>query len=68
MAWVTIDGEYGGSAHISFDGGKMNEVQWENLEQMADTDRYDYVEAVMDGNDATVRLIEFNNFGEEWGL
>jgi hypothetical protein len=35
---------------------------------MNDSDRYDYAKAIIDQKDATVRLIEFENFGEEWGL
>ena len=69
MAWVTNDGEYNGSSLvIEFDYDYLTPEQWENLENMADSDRFDYVEAIIAENDATVRLIEFNNFGEEWGL
>ena len=69
MAWVTNDGEYNGSSNIiEFDYDALTPEQWENLEGMADSDRFDYVEAIIAENDATVRLIEFNNFGEEWGL
>lgn len=69
MAWVTNDGEYNGSSLVlAFDVDDLTQKQWENLEDMADVDRYDYVEAILAENDETVRLIEFNNFGEEWGL
>ena len=69
MAWVTNDGEYNGSSNIiEFDYDALTPEQWENLEGMADSDRFDYVEAIIAENDATVRLIVFNNFGEEWGL
>ena len=69
MAWVTNDGEYnGGSAILEFDHDTLTTEQWENLENMADSDRYEYVDAIIKENDATVRLIEFENFGEEWGL
>lgn len=69
MAWVTNDGEYNGSSSIiEFDYDYITPEQWENLENMADSDRFDYVQAILKENDETVRLIEFNNFGEEWGL
>lgn len=68
MAWVTIDGEYGDSAHISFDGSKLSDDQWEMVAHMFDHDRYEYVQAIIDGADDKVRHIELDNFGEEWGL
>ena len=69
MAWVTNDGEYNGtSSIIEFDYSDLNEQQWSNLEEMADVDRYDYVEAILAGDDDKVRHIELDNFGEEWGL
>jgi hypothetical protein len=69
MAWVTNDGEYSGSSVIvEFEYDDLTSEQWENLENMNDSDRYDYAKAIIDQNDATVRLIEFENFGEEWGL
>ena len=69
MAWVTNDGEYNGtSSVIEFDYSDLNELQWSNLEEMADVDRYEYVEAIVAGDDDKVRHIELDNFGEEWGL
>lgn len=69
MAWVTNDGEYNGSSLvIEFDTDTLNDQQWSNLEEMADTDRYEYVEAILANDDDKVRHIELDNFGQEWGL
>ena len=66
MAWVTNDGEYNGSSMvIEFDNEALTVQQWENLENMADSDRYQYVEAILAYNFGTARLIEMQNFGEE---
>ena len=69
MAWVTNDGEYNGSSLVlEFDYDSLTPQQWTNLEDMADTDRYEYVEAILADDDDKVRHIELDNFGEEWGL
>lgn len=69
MAWVTNDGEYNGTSLVlEFDFNDLNEQQWSNLEEMADTDRYEYVEAILMNDDDKVRHIELDNFSEEWGL
>jgi hypothetical protein len=66
MAWVTTDGEYNGSSSvIQFDDEALTVQQWQNLEEMADSDRYQYVEAILAYNFSTARLIEMQNFGEE---
>ncbi len=69
MAWVTNDGEYNGSSLVlEFNYNDLNAQQWENLENMSDVDRYEYVKAITDANDDLVREIEMDNFGEDWGL
>ena len=69
MAWVTNDGEYNGSSVVlEFKFDQLTENQWNNLEEMADVDRYEYVSAILANNDDLVRNIEMDNFGEEWGL
>lgn len=69
MAWVTNDGEYNGTSIVlEFDFNDLNEQQWSNLEDMSSMDRYDYVEAILAGDDDKVRHIELDNFTEEWGL
>ena len=69
MAWVTNDGEYNGSSVIlEFKFDQLTPNQWNNLEEMADVDRYEYVSAILAGNDDLVRSVEMDNFGEEWGL
>jgi hypothetical protein len=66
MAWVTTDGEYNGSSSvIQFDDEALTVQQWQNLEEMADSDRYQYVEAILAYNFSTAKLIEIQNFGEE---
>jgi hypothetical protein len=69
MAWVTNDGEYNGSSVVlEFKFDQLTPNQWNNLEEMADVDRYEYVSAILADNDDLVRQIELDNFGEEWGL
>lgn len=69
MAWVTNDGEYNGSSLVlEFNYNDLNQQQWENLENMADSDRYEYVKFILDGHNLNVCEIEMDNFGQEWGL
>lgn len=69
MAWVTNDGEYNGSSLvIEFDYDSLTPQQWENLENMSDSNRYDYVQFILDEHDMNVREIEMEEFGQEWGL
>jgi hypothetical protein len=69
MAWVTNDGEYNGtSLVIEFDYDSLTPDQWGRLEEMSDSDRYDYVRFILDGHNLNVCEIEMENFGQEWGL
>lgn len=64
MAWVTNDGEYNGSSLVlEFDYDDLTPEQWENLENMSDDSRYDYVEAILNNNLNTASFIEEQNFG-----
>jgi hypothetical protein len=59
MAWVTNDGEYNGSSNIvEFDYDDLTPEQWENLENMVDYLRIDYVEAILAGRTDDVKSIE----------
>lgn len=64
MAWVADDGSYGGGMHLSFEPNQLTNAQWEKLSEMSDGDRYEYVAAILDGNEALVAEIELDNFGE----
>ena len=69
MAWVTNDGEYNGSSLIiEFDYDSLTPQQWENLENMSDSNRYDYVQFILDGHNLNVCEVEMEEFGEEWGI
>lgn len=48
-AFVTTDGEYGVGI-ITFDEDALSQDQWEDLSELPSGDRYDYVEAVLEGN------------------
>lgn len=64
MAWVTNDGEYnGGSEVLNFEFDDLTIEQWENLENMADSDRLPYVEAILANDEDAISFIEMNNFG-----
>jgi len=69
MAWVTNDGEYNGtSLVIEFDYDDLTPDQWTRLEEMSDSNRYDYVKAILDKHNLNVCEIEMEEFGVEYGL
>jgi hypothetical protein len=69
MAWVTNDGEYNGtSLVIEFDYDDLTPDQWSRLEEMSDSNRYDYVKAILDKHNLNVQEIEMEEFGVEYGL
>jgi hypothetical protein len=69
MAWVTNDGEYNGtSLLIEFDYDSLTPDQWGRLEEMSDSNRYDYVKAILDKHNLNVCEIEMEEFGVEYGL
>jgi hypothetical protein len=67
-AWVAEDGSYGGVPLLQFDSKALTDDQWERLTDISDSDKLDYVKAILDGNNIAVCEIEMENFGEEWGL
>jgi hypothetical protein len=67
-AWVAEDGSYGGVPLLQFDSKALTDDQWERLTEISDSDKLDYVKAILDGNNIAVCEIEMENFGEEWGL
>lgn len=64
MAWVTNDGEYNGSsAVLVFDYSQLTPQQWENLENMSDSLRFEYVDAIIGGRTAEAEEIELEGLG-----
>ena len=69
MAWVTNDGEYiGSSLVIEFDYDSLTPDQWTRLEEMSDSNRYDYVKFILDKHNLNVQEIEMEEFGVAYGL
>ena len=59
MAWVTNDGEYNGSSDVLvFDYDQLTPEQWDNLENMSDSLRFEYVDAILCGRTTEVELLE----------
>lgn len=63
MAWVAEDGTYGGGIHLSFEPNQLTDDQWTKLSEMSDSDKYEYVEAILEGFEDIVIAIEEKNFG-----
>ena len=49
--WVTADGTYGVGGIVVFNPDKLSDEQWETLDSLGDNDRYDYVIAILNGDD-----------------
>lgn len=63
MAWVALDGTYGGGIHLSFEQDQLTDDQWMKLSEISDNDKYEYVYAIINGLDERVAEIEEDNFG-----
>ena len=48
-AYITSDGTYGGGDIILFNVDDLNDRQWDTLVNLPDSDRIDYVYAIMAG-------------------
>jgi len=51
--WVTADGSYGEGGVILFDPDKISEFQYLVLDNLSDSERYVYINAVMNNEDLT---------------
>ena len=49
--WVDENGSYGVSAIAVFDSNALTEDQWDVLSELGDNDRFDYVSAILQGED-----------------
>jgi hypothetical protein len=52
-AWVDEDGSYGVGNVIHFDVNDLTEDQWEVVSELGDNSRYDYVYALLNGEDVS---------------
>jgi hypothetical protein len=51
MAYVDADGSYGVGAIAVFQPDSLTEEQWETLANLRDSERLEYVVAILDGED-----------------
>lgn len=50
-AWVSADGSYGEGGIIVFDASLLTDEQWETLGEVRENEKYDYVLAILNGED-----------------
>lgn len=50
-AWIADNGSYGVGMVIHFDANALTEDQWETLDNLSDSDKYDYIHAVLNNED-----------------
>jgi len=51
MAYVDADGSYGVGAIAIFQEDRLTDEQWETLANLRDSERLEYVVAILDGED-----------------
>ncbi|CAB4137576.1 hypothetical protein UFOVP325_50 [uncultured Caudovirales phage] len=51
MAYVDADGSYGVGAIAIFQPDRLTDEQWETLANLSDSERLEYVVAILDGED-----------------
>lgn len=47
--WVAEDGSFGNGPIIMFEPSRLTDKQWEILADLNDSEKFEYVEAVLDG-------------------
>jgi hypothetical protein len=60
-AWVTADGDYGQGLFASFHPNDLTDDQWDNVVNLHENARYNYVVAILTGDTKMATQIE-----EEW--
>lgn len=50
-AWVSEDGSWGTNAMVLFDPSTITDAQMEILDELNDSDKYDYIIAIFNGDD-----------------
>ena len=58
MAYVSSDGNYGGDDALNFEASDLTPTQWGNLEEISDSERYDYVFAILNNDEEDIQGIE----------
>lgn len=53
LAYVTEDGNYGSDKLILFSTDALTAEQWENLSNLGDNSKFEYVSAIMNGEPLT---------------
>lgn len=64
-AWVTVDGSYGQGMFKAFDPDDLTDDQWDDIVNMSDGSRYNYVSAILEGNTDWANQIREENFGDD---
>jgi hypothetical protein len=49
--WVSADGSYGYGSITIFDPESLSEFQWQVLDNLADSDKQEYIRAIIDSQD-----------------
>ena len=49
--WVSDDGSYGYGSITVFDPETLSDFQWQVLDELADSDKQNYVKAIIDSQD-----------------
>jgi hypothetical protein len=65
--WVSADGSWGIGEIAVFDENALTDDQWDKLDEMSDNDKFDYVVAVLNGNDPDL-LGECDTCGETYDV
>ena len=51
VGWVSADGSYGCGSITVFDPETLTDFQWQVLDNLADSNKQDYIRAIIDSQD-----------------
>ena len=58
MAYVSSDGNYGSDDALMFEHSDLTAEQWNNLSDIGDNERLEYVSAILGNEEETIRELE----------
>ena len=64
-AWVTVGGEYGQGMFKAFPPEDLTDDQWDDIVNMSEGSRYNYVSAILSGDTSWANQIREDNFGDD---
>lgn len=65
IGWVSEEGSYGWGKVVLFDPDLLTRRQWDTLDELGDSDKLPYVEAIVNGDDLSRWELDDDDYAKE---